>query len=587
MVDKYDAFLEGGDSTSVMSKYDTFLDGTVKEKPKEPWIVENAPLIGSVLGGMIGGASGAVTPIPGGMMAGSVAGTAAGTSIGSSARQLYRGLTEEPVVPAQPTGEFLKGQAKDVAEQSAWDLAGNLAFKGITLGYRSLVPKAVPKIAEGGAEAQALMKEYGGSLTPGQIAPSAPISRIEGTLKSGILSKGVVEGQYAAQDATLKAIRDSFLKPDRLDPIQRGQIFIDAINGGNKALDQAASKLYGELDNIAVSTGASVNISPVKTLASSILDQQKRIGNVGLTDQGGEILNKLAAGNTSLSFADAHVLRSSLLSRARGLDSGDLAKKNINDFVDVLNKQMESGAKTAGGDLWDKYRNVSNFYKSSINRLNDDYIKDLIKQKPESIGDALYTAGNVTGVTKARIALRRAAALDKSIDYKATMDTIKEGFVESLLTSRNKLTKEGETQGVALLKDFEEKKMKHTIDAMLTPEFSSKLKTFAEASMLAQSRPESVLPILTSMVQASAVVGLGGYVIGKGDPDALGLAAPIILGPRVMAKLLIKPGMVDKLILASTAVPGKTPISKGFITKLISEMIKTKEEVEGKSNEPK
>jgi len=44
------------------------------------------------------------------------------------------------------------------------------------------------------------------------------------------------------------------------------------------------------------------------------------------------------------------------------------------------------------------------------------------------------------------------------------------------------------------------------------------------------------------MVQAGAVMSIGGYALGKGDPESIGLAAPIIIMPRVMAKLLIKPG---------------------------------------------
>jgi len=36
--------------------------------------------------------------------------------------------------------------------------------------------------------------------------------------------------------------------------------------------------------------------------------------------------------------------------------------------------------------------------------------------------------------------------------------------------------------------------------------------------------------------------------------------------------------MVDKLILASKAVPGQTPISKGFIAKLVAEIVKENED---------
>lgn len=579
MPDKYDSFLEG-DTTSVMDKYDAFLEGGVKEKPSENFFIENAPVIGSIIGGI----GGSITPIPGGAYAGSVAGTALGTSIGSSARQIARAINPQSPVQAQPTKEFLTGQVKDVAEQSALDLAGNLLIKGVSIGYKSLLGRKPAEVLEGATDAQALMKRYGSSLTPGQVSPKSTQGLMEGTFKTGLLSRGIIEGQYEAQDAALKAMKNEFLNPARLDPVQRGQLILDAIKGGNRALDAASGKLYGELDNLATATGASVDITPIQKAAATIVEQQKRISNVGLTDQGGEILNKLVQGNKTLSFADAHALRSSLLARSRGLESGDLAKRNIDTFVDILNNQMEQGAKTAGGDLWDKYQNVSKFYKESINKLNDDYITTIAKKRPEEIGEALYQAGNVTGVKKAQIALRRAAALDKSINYKEVMDNVKEGFVEKLL---NKLNTSGETQGTALLRDFEDRKMRQSINALLSPETAEKLKTFAQASKMAQSRPEGVAPILTSMVQASAVVGLGGYVLGGGDPEALGLAAPVILGPRVMAKLLIKPGMADKLILAATATPGRTPISKAFLVKFANEVVKTKEEVEKESNETK
>lgn len=576
MPDKYDTFLDSG-GESVMTKYDDFLDANTKEVKKEPWLVENAPTIGSIIGGIAGGASGAASPIPGGMMAGSALGTALGTSIGSSGREIYRQLSEESAVKPQTTSQFLIGQGKDVAEQVAYDIAGNVIAKGLGKGYRALFPKEAVKIEAGAEEAQKLMQTHGASLTPGQIAPKSTVGRIEGTLQSGILSKGVIEGKYEAQDAALKSIRDSFLNVDRMSPLERGNIFIDAIKGGNKALDESAHKMYSELDVMAKQSGATVDVSPVKNIASDILKQQARIGNVGLTEQGGEVLNKVASGNKVLSFADAHALRSALLARGRLLEAGDPAAKNISDFVGVLNTQMEKGA-SVNPDLFNKYKNVSSFYKGSMQRLNDDYIKNLVKKNPEDIGAALYQSGNVTEINKAKIALRRAAALDKTIDYKTKVDSIKEGFIESLLTSRNKLTKEGETQGISLLKDFEDAKMKHTIDALLTPEYAAKLKTFAQASQMAQSRPTSVMPILTAMVQAGAVMSIGGYALGKGDPESIGLAAPIIIGPKVMAKLLIKPGMVDKLILASKAIPGQTPISKGFITKLVAEIVKENED---------
>lgn len=579
MENKYDSFLEGGSNESVMNKYDTFLEGA-KEKPSENFFIENAPIIGSIIGGI----GGSITPIPGGAYAGSVAGTALGTSIGSSARQIARAINPQSPVQAQPTKEFLTGQAKDVAEQSALDLAGNLLIKGVSIGYKSLLGRKPAEVMEGAGKAQEMMKQQGSFLTPGQVSPRSTQGLLEGTFRTGLLSRGIIEGQYEAQDAALKAIKGEFLNPNRLDPVQRGQLILDALKGGNRALDAASGKLYGELDNIATATGASVDITPIQQAAQKIVEQQKRISNVGLTDQGGEILNKLVQGNKSLSFADAHALRSSLLARSRGLESGDLAKRNIDTFVDILNKQMEQGAKAAGGDLWDKYQNVSKFYKESINKLNDDYILSVAKRRPEEIGEALYQAGNVTGVQKMQVALRRAAALDRNINYKKVMDNVKEGFVEKLL---NKLNTSGETQGTALLRDFEDRKMRQSINALLSPEMAEKLKTFAQASKMAQSRPEGVAPILTSMVQASAVVGLGGYVLGGGDPEALGLAAPVILGPRVMAKLLMRPGMADKLIMAATATPRRTPISKSYLVKFANEVIKTKEEVEKGDNEAK
>lgn len=541
--------------------------------PKEPWLVSNAPLVGSIVGGIAGGLS----PAPGGMIAGSALGTGAGTLIGGSARRLYNALTPDTsTLPS--TSSFLGQQAKDVGEQVAYDLAGNVIAKGVGKGYRAIFPKTPISVMEGAEEAQNLMTKYGSSLTPGQVAPDSMQGKIEGMVRSGLLSSGVIEGKYKAQDEALKTISNSFLDVNRMSPRERGDAFIEAIKGGNEALDALSKKAYGELDTLAKQSGATVDTKPVKQIAQKILDQQKRIGGVGLTDQGGEVLNKLVSGGNVLSFEDAHALRSSLLARGRLLESGDPAAKNISDFVKELNVQMEKGA-SVNPDLFDKYRNVSEFYKGSMKRLNDDFITKLVKKNPEDIGNALYQAGNVTEVNKAKIALRRAAALDKNLDYKKASDSIKEGFIESLLTSRGKLTAEGETKGASLLKDFEDNKMKNTIDAVLTPEMSKKLKVFAQASQMAQSRPRGMLPIMTSMVQAGAVTGLAGYAVGKGDPESLGLAAPVLIAPKVMAKLLIKPGMVDKLILASRAVPGKTPISKGFIAKLIADINDAEKEV--------
>lgn len=532
-------------------------------KPEKPWVVENAPIIGSIAGGMLGGAS----PLPGGYGAGTATGAALGSAfgtflgsmIGGSGKKLYEGMVSgEQQTPISN----LKDIVSYGAQESGIDLAMSGGVGAVKKGYRVLNPIKPALLEERARDAQSLLESKGARLTKGQILKDRGQGTLEGTLHGTIGGGGVLNKIYRSAEEAMNSIRDDILvSANKMTRSQRGEMIIDTLKGGNKALDDISTVLYKSLDK-KITKG--VDYNPVKDFARELQNKYAGIGNIGLTDDAGTIVKQIASdANNVKSFSDMRFLRSQLLAESRRLTGKDdgTARRIIGEFVEKIDNAMESSAK--GTDAYDEYRKVSNFYRKSVSKLNDDVILSLAKKQPEDIGDALYVAGTVSEINKTKTALKRALSLQKaktgeglkigaiSDEYEDIIGKVREGYIQQLLHSKSALNVEGATSGDNLFKALKDVKARETAAALLKPGDVNRLEMFAEATRLSQKRPDAIAPIFAQILQAGGLAsGVTGLVAGDPATQAasiLGLGATIA-GPRLIAKIITRPKIANQLL---------------------------------------
>lgn len=578
---------------------DKFLD--VVSKPEKPWLIENAPIIGSIAGGMMGG----VSPLPGGYGAGTATGAAIGSGlgtflgslIGQSGEKIYENVVQKE--PQSASGN-ITGMLGEAGQEAGIDLAMSGTVGAVKKGYRALNPKTPPLLEEGAAEAQRLLSTKGARLTPGQILKDRGEGTLEGTLQGTIGGGKVLNKIYRSADEALGAIRDDILtSANKMTRKQRGELILDTLNGGNKALDDISEVLYKNLDK-KITKG--VNYSPVKDAARDILNKYAGIGNVGLSDDAGNIVKQIATDKLNVkSFSDMRFLRSQLLAESRRLKGKDdgVARRIIGDFVDKIDDTMEQSAK--GTDAYDEYRKVSNFYRKSVSKLNDDVVLGLARKQPEDIGDALYIAGTVSEINKTKIALKRALSLQKAKggglnfgavdkEYQDIIGKVREGYIQQLLHSKGALNVEGGTSGDALFKSLKDVKTRETMNALLDPTQVKTLENFAEASRLAQKRPDSIAPIFAQILQAGGLAsGVTGIVAGDTETkalSALGLGA-VLGGPKLIAKIITRPKIANQLLTVNNLhrAGRKAEIVASMSAKVLNDIQKEVKEEEKKYTE--
>ena len=366
--------------------------------------VEQLPLVGSIVGGIAGAPGGPIT---------SAGGTALGTTIGTSAKQLIQNLAEDKKL--SPT-ETLKEQGANVATQTVLDIAGS----GVVAGLNKTAQALSPVIREGVTKAQDMLIKKGGSLSGAQVAESAPIELMEAFARSGAGGKHAFITLDKNNAKVLNAITDDIISSASKNPVsdaRAGKLFQSAISRGGEAHQYASSQLYASFDNSILGKNISVDMMPVKTFATDMLDKFKVINDVGKTDAGGVLINRLAGQNDKLSFVNAHNLRSELLQIVRDLkatNSEGTAIRNASIAAQKLEASMEAGAKTAGQDIYKQYRGISEFYKKGKAAFDNDVIVNLMNKNPERVGETLFQSGNVSDIIQAKASLRQADQFAKS-----------------------------------------------------------------------------------------------------------------------------------------------------------------------------
>ena len=549
------------------SRQDKFL-GKVKE---------NLPLIGSIGGGILG----SIASPAGSIALGSALGTILGTSIGTSGKQIL----EQREGNVKSLKETLGEQVTNISEQTMYDLVG----QGIGKGLSKTVEMAAPLIREGAEKAQQTLMRRGGTLTMSQASESPTLGLAESFARAGAGGKGQFIKLEKRNADAMQAIKDSLIQTMSKSPVDdkvAGKLFQNAIKNGEGAHSAAATALYKDFD--ARVGGELVDMLPVQQAAQKVASDYARIGNVGKSDAGGALIDQLKSIGNTMTYSDAHLLRSNLLARIRDLKAGGQESRAVmiaTQFAKQVDEAMETSAKNLSGNLFKEYREISGFYRKGKQAFNNEIVQSLMEKQPERVGEELFKSGNVSEIIQAKASLRqamlqeRAAGVKGIVDQegkiikevtsaKDVMNRLRAGYLNAMLTAKSATTKEGETVATNMLRELATAKSSRQFRAMFSEAQRDSITSFARTAYLVASNKPSQFGILAPILQAGAIADLALGDMGTGNTAA---SLTVLLSPYVLSKVLTNPNAVNVLTKGLKLPAGTAPTSS-VVTKLGAEL---------------
>ena len=557
----------GGDSNYVSVLSPNYEAPSLGQQFKQATI-ETLPELGGMFGGVLGAAT---TRSPAGGRVGGMLGQATvrgtlgagfGGAIGEAGKQSIEG-----------TPDFLKVVTSGV-EQATYDSLGNLVFsaggklynvgKDRLMGLFGNSVPADPNIAATLA-ADRLLKESGGfGLTPFQSTGGTMSGISESIARGSFTGKPVMMAAEKATDTALQTAKTKIL--DNIttgvyDSVATGESFSNAIAAGDKALSQTVSPYYTTL---AQTKGTKVDLVPLQNQANQLLNTAEKAGGLNISTGEQAFLNQISNAPETIDFAIAHEILSNFKTKARDLkkstEPDSKLSAQLNSFVSNLEKQMDiAGNKLKGSPinfegrlaedtsktLSEQYKFYSNLYRNSINDLYTDTTAKLLDKDPEFVGKNIFASGNVTAFKEMQQSLSRAKQLNKDLDVKATVDSVRRGYVENLLKSEGSLATLGK-------KIDSDETVRRTFKTVLTDDQQNNVKRLLKAAELSSVKPTADAPLFFAAQQAQAIGTLGAGAVVLLNPDAQKVAADnpgwaavaagtMLFGPRFIAKSITDP----------------------------------------------
>jgi hypothetical protein len=557
----------GGDSSYVSVLSPSYQAPSLGQQFKQATI-ETLPELGGMLGGMAGfvGGRNPASIRTGGMLGqAAVRGTVGagfGGAIGEAGKQAIQG-----------TPDFLKVVTSGV-EQATYDSLGNLVFnaggklynvgRDKLMGFFGNNVPADPNIAATLA-ADRLLKESGGfGLTPFQSTGETMSGISESIARGSFTGKPIMMAAEKATDTALQTAKTKIL--DNIttgvyDSVATGESFSNAIAAGDKALSQTVSPYYTTLSQ---TKGTKVDLVPLQNQANQLLNTAEQAGGLNISTGEQAFLNQISNAPETIDFAIAHEILSNFKTKARDLkkstEPDSKLSAQLNSFVSNLEKQMDiAGNKLKGSPinfegrlpedtsktLSEQYKFYSNLYRNSIKDLYTDTTAKLLDKDPEFVGKNIFASGNVTAFKEMQQSLSRAKQLNKDLDVKGTIDSVRRGYVENLLKSEGSLATLGK-------KIDSDEAVRRTFKTVLTEDQQNNVKRLLKAAELSSVKPTADAPLFFAAQQAQAIGTLGAGAVVLLNPDAQKVAADnpgwtsvaagtMLFGPRFIAKSITDP----------------------------------------------
>jgi hypothetical protein len=510
--------------------------------------VEQLPMIGAVAAPV------ATTLATGGIGLPLALGTAgAGAGAGETLKQFIQGKTSPDI--GKIGQEVAMGVAGEGFGQALVPLAkgGVNLVKGV-LGVPQQTARQAATLAEREA-AQSLVQRQGATLSAGQVGGSWS------QILEGVSRAGLGEGTFATNQKAIGQALESekkniidLVSSKNIDDVASGELLKKTLADAGDAFGEKIAPFYDRVLG-KKAQGVNVDTKPIADTANKVIREARAVSGSGKTPLGldpddySELL-KLGDTASSMSFAQAHNLRSSLLRQSRILETkygtGTPLSKTINDAVATLNNQMDDAAKNLNPQLQKEYRAVSAEYKRAMSTLYDDTLVKLLQKNPEKIGDAIGQAGNVTEALK----VKKALSFAKEQGAKNTED-IFDNFLAGYLNNALKGTGDeigGFVQFGDKLKN--DRRFQRTFNVVMSdkPVVKENINNLINAARVAEreNKPTILSGVFGTGAQGAIVTGVGAAALGT--PAAI--IAQIGISQALASKILTNKAATNTLLAA-------------------------------------
>ena len=314
--------------------------------------------------------------------------------------------------------------------------------------------------------------------------------------------------------------------------------------------------LEKESRNIPVSTDS------LKKWSQQFAEENKAIGRFGQDLTGKGLAEKVMRFKDTMTVGDMIAFQRAIRAKIRSLESAvetnkAPAIKFYGDMLDQVDKIVDKGLRQPGSslDLYAMKKEADRLWASNSEKFSNDIIKNLISdlaKDPTTATKHLVMGGEGTELT--------IRALKRIMPEKA-WNTIQRGSLETLY--RSATNKDGMMVGKDLLalmigkNGIGERSMKELFGAEGSQVAIRFAKSLAE---LQKKTPISEGSLAIQFTQMGAVLATG---TGQFKKEAAGL----LIGPKIMAKLITSPKAVDAL-LKGAALTKSDPRWPGVLSRI-------------------
>lgn len=510
--------------------------------------VEQLPAIGATAAPVI------TTLATGGIGLPLALGTAGiGAGLGETAKQFLQGRQEPDIARiGQETAMGVAGEGFGQAIAPTFKAGAGLVKS--VLGVPQQTARQASTLAERQA-AQSLVERQGATLSAGQVGGSWS-QILEGVSRAGLGEGAFATNQKAigqALESEKKNIID-LVSSKNIDDVASGELLKKTLDDASDTFSAKIAPFYERVLG-QKAKGVSVDTKPIADSANKIIKEARAVSETGKTPLGldpedySELL-KLGDTAATMTFAQAHNLRSNLLRQSRILETkygqGTPLAKTINDAVATLNTQMDDAAKNLNPQLLKEYRAVSAEYKRAMTTLYDDTLVKLLQKNPEKIGDAIGQAGNVTEALK----VKKALSFAKEQGAKNT-DEIFDNFLSGYLNNALKGTGDdigGFVQFGDKLKT--DRRFQRTFNVLMAdkPVVKENINNLINAARVAEreNKPTILSGIFGTGAQGAIVTGIGAAAVGT-PADVI---AQIGIAQALASKILTSKAATNTLLAA-------------------------------------
>ena len=456
--------------------------------------------------------------------------------------------------------------------------------------------KANPKLYD--AE---LQKAAGDAqLTIGLKADNFLIDTLQNITEKSLLGAGKIiaakEGAKTVAESAINDFVDPFIKT--ADKTSTGKLFQQAISDSQTLWKERMKAGYNAIDKKLaeneLTKGPLVDMIPYKQLL------QKEIDGLPLKGVNQPNVKRLLQSNLDstpdkLTFSEANSLRSDILGMGRDLTAADSAKlvgaqktmaKGITGALDDTMKLKEFPK-----DIKNAYQVIQNEYKLGKSDFNEKVLTRLLqKEDPAVIFETIVAKSDKPETIKKTLEVinRRFAVEGKTAEALALKDSLKGQFLNNVI---RKSTIDDPQYGNYISSTSLRKSLdsyagttKELFTAGEKAQLDKLVRTlgFAQGTLAKTGSGGLVGGVAIQLKQAGAAASIlsfggAGYYGGGGIP---GSAAAILIGPKVVSKLLLSPSF-NKFLIQGLKAPtaGEKAIAfRQLVTKMASDGLIDKDE---------